>query len=119
VWGTNEPAGLDLARREGKPLIVDFTARWCAACHELEAITYTDAAVLEAASGFVLVQIDATDDKDPEVRRLVEKYAVNGLPAVFFLSTDGTLRPELTLRGFEDPDAFLERMKRAREASTK
>ncbi|MCB9745331.1 MAG: thioredoxin family protein [Alphaproteobacteria bacterium] len=109
-WADSEPAGLARAAAEGKPMVLDFTADWCAACKELEHLTYTDERVISRAKGFVTVMVDATSDKDPEVARLFEKYGVTGLPNVLFIRPDGTVIQELTLTGFEEADTFVKRM---------
>ncbi|MCK6522452.1 thioredoxin family protein, partial [Myxococcota bacterium] len=109
----DEAAALSRASAEGKPLIIDFTAEWCAACKELEHFTYTDAEVIAASAAFVPLMIDATSDKDPKVQALLKKYDVKGLPTVLFLKPDGEVISKLTLTGFEPAEKFLPRMKAA------
>ncbi len=86
-----EAEGLVAAQSSGKPLMIDFTAEWCAACHEMEKLTYTDAAVIAAAEGFVPVMIDCTDKGSAIVQAVQAKYAVRGLPTVVFALPDGTI----------------------------
>ncbi len=109
-WGNDEPAALARAARESKPVLIDFTADWCAACKELEHFTYTDADVIARSQRFVPLMIDATKGDDPEVKALLEKYAVTGLPTVLFLEPDGTVIDGLTLFGFESAEGFVPRM---------
>ena len=113
IWSDDHDGSLALAAEQGKPIIIDFTADWCAACKELEHFTYTDAEVIATSEQFVTVMIDATDKKDPVANALLEKYDVKGLPTVLFLHPDGTVRDELTLTGFEPADKFLPRMQAA------
>jgi thiol:disulfide interchange protein DsbD len=110
----DETAALARAQAENKPLIIDFTAEWCAACKELEHFTYTDAGVITASAAFVPLMIDATSDKDPKVQALLKKYDVKGLPTVLFLKPDGTVIPKLTLTGFEPAEKFLPRLSAAK-----
>jgi thioredoxin:protein disulfide reductase len=112
-WGDDEAAALARAAAEGKPVILDFTAEWCAACKELEHFTYTDPTVIAAAERMVPLMIDATEDTDPAVKALVEKYGVRGLPTVKFLRPDGTPMEELTITGFLPAPEFLPYMERA------
>lgn len=111
-WGSNHDAGASLATTAGKPMIVDFTADWCAACKELEHFTYTDPAVVSCAAEFVPVMIDGTE-KTPEFERLRKKYKVVGLPAVYFVCPEGDVVSDLTLKGFEPADMFLSKMNKA------
>ncbi|MCK6518109.1 thioredoxin family protein [Myxococcota bacterium] len=110
----DETSALARAKAENKPLIIDFTAEWCAACKELEHFTYTDAEVITRSADFVPLMIDATSDKDPKVQALLKKYDVKGLPTVLFLKPDGAVISKLTLTGFEPADKFLPRMSAAK-----
>ena len=116
AWEDDEPAALARAADQGKPLIIDFTAEWCAACKELEHFTYTDPSVIALSESFVPLMIDATTGDDPVVKSLLDKYDVKGLPTVLFLKPDGTVLSDLTLVGFEPATDFLPRMERALKA---
>ena len=115
AWRSDEAAGLAYAREHDLPLIVDFTADWCAACKELEHFTYSDPRVIALSEHFVPVMIDATSDDDPEVAALLEKYQVSGLPTVKFLHPDGRPMEDLTLTGFVPAEDFLPLMESALE----
>jgi thiol:disulfide interchange protein DsbD len=108
-WSNQYSETLTSAKAAGRPIIVDFTADWCAACKELEHKTYTDAAVMQCADEFETVMVDGTTDT-PEFVELKKKYEIKGLPAVYFLCPDGDIVKELTLKGFEPADRFLEKM---------
>ena len=69
--------------------MIDFTADWCAACHEMEKLTYTDPAVIAAAEAFVPVMIDCSESAGPAGKALLAKYDVVGLPTVVFVLPDG------------------------------
>ena len=98
------------AASEGKPLLVDFSAEWCVACKELEHFTFSDDRVIELSKSFVSVRVDATR-QTPEIQTLVRKYGIRGLPWVAFVTPDGTILEKLTVKGFIDADAMLERMR--------
>jgi thiol:disulfide interchange protein DsbD len=89
-WQKVEALAVTKAQSAQKPMIVDFGASWCAACKELDEKTWPDARVQAEASRFVAVRVDATDDDDPEVKRLEGKYKVVGLPTVVILGSDGS-----------------------------
>jgi len=114
VWATDEAAGVQRSKAENKPMIVDFTAAWCAACQELEHSTYVDPQVVQAAEGFVTVKVDATSSEDPAVKALLTRYEVKGLPTVVFVLPDGTTMDDLTVTGFVDGTDFYARMTEAR-----
>ena len=113
AWGSDEAGALARAASEGKPVLIDFTADWCAACKELEHYTYTDAGVIASSQSFVTVMVDATRGDDPRVKALLEKYDVAGLPTVKFLKPDGSTLNDLTVTGFIPASEFLPRMQSA------
>ena len=113
AWLADEPSALVAAQEAGQPVIVDFTADWCAACKELEHFTYTDPEVVARFGDFVPVMIDATSAKDPEVERLMKKYGVLGLPTVKFLDPQGNAFEDLTVTEYIPADKFLPLMESA------
>ena len=82
AWETSETRAFERARAEARPMFVHFTAVWCAACKELEEKTFSDPRVTAEAERFVALQIDATNDENPEVEAIKGKYKVAGLPTV-------------------------------------
>jgi thiol:disulfide interchange protein len=61
----------------------------------------------------VPVMVDATDGSDPQVKALLEKYQVRGLPTVKFLRPDGQPLEHLTVTGYLAAEDFLPRMQAA------
>jgi thiol:disulfide interchange protein DsbD len=113
-WVRTEAEALELAKSTGKPVMIDFTAEWCAACHEMEKYTYTDARVIAAAEGFVPAMLDCTKSGDPVVDAVQKKYGVTGLPTVVFVMPDGR-RLGGTV-GFVEAEDFVKEMQAALEA---
>ncbi len=109
-WVTSHEAGLAAAKAEGKPVMIDFYADWCAACKELDKFTYVDPQVAQEAERFVNVKIDGTVEDDA-IQALYKTYGVQGLPTVVFLDSTGKLLPEPRVTGFVAAPAFLELMK--------
>jgi thiol:disulfide interchange protein DsbD len=109
-WLTSEAQALERARSEGKPIIIDFYADWCAACKELSKITFVDRRFVAEAQRFVLVKIDGTDETE-EIEKLYERYGVRGLPTVLFLDSSGKVRADLTVTGFLPADKFADLMR--------
>ena len=105
VWIADEAQGLEAGRREGKPVMFDFYATWCAACNELEH-TYSDPAVKSKLSKFVNVKLDFTRNST-EVERLKQKYGIVGLPVVIFFDSEGNQLTDKRLEKFVEPEEFL------------
>lgn len=113
-WQNFSEEALQKAVQDQKPVLIDFWADWCAACHELEQFTFTDPQVRALSSEFVLLKFDATHNSE-ELRRLKAKYKIQGLPTVIFYNPQGEWIEGLTLTHFEKPTAFLKRMNSAKE----
>ncbi len=105
VWMADEAQGLEVGRRERKPVMLDFYATWCAACNELEH-TYSDPAVKSKLSKFVNVKLDFTRNS-AEVERLKQKYGIVGLPVVIFFDSDGHQLTDKRLEKFVEPEELL------------
>jgi thioredoxin:protein disulfide reductase len=112
TWQTYTEEAFESARAEGRPILVDFFAVWCAPCRELDRNTYSDARVLAALDRFALFKADLTDEASPLVQGLRERYDVYGVPTVVFVDATGHEHPDLRLTGFEPPGLFLERLQR-------
>lgn len=98
-WIPYSEKALADAVADGKPVLLDFYADWCGACHELEEKTYTQPEFLETAKGFKLIKFDATNDT-PENQTVLKKYGVQGLPTVMFINKKGDLLKNLTFTQF-------------------
>ncbi len=93
TWLGDETAALALAKREGRPVIIDFWADWCTACKELDRLAWSDPRVQAEASRFVALKLDGTDGSDA-FQRVTEKYGIVGMPTVVFIDGHGREVPE-------------------------
>jgi thiol:disulfide interchange protein DsbD len=105
-WGHDEAQAATAAQTQKRPLIVDFTADWCGACKKMAKETFADAEVMKRCGNFVAVKIDATNDEDPTVKKMMEKYKVVGLPTVVVYDSEGKERKRFN--DFVDAKNFLD-----------
>lgn len=108
-WQKYSDELLAKALADKKPILIDFWADWCGACHEMEERTFPDARIQAAGMKFTLLKVDATEDS-LELAALKQKYGVLGLPTMIFYDRSGKVRSELTVTGFEEADSFVEKM---------
>ena len=91
-WTYNINEGLAQAKKQGKPVMVDFMAVWCPPCKAMEDSTFSDRAVVEKASAFIPVRIDIDKQRDVASKygALARKYGGIGIPNILFMDADGT-----------------------------
>ncbi|MGH1468458.1 MAG: protein-disulfide reductase DsbD family protein [Bdellovibrionales bacterium] len=102
------------AIKENKAIIIDFRADWCAACHELDQHTFSTEGFKEETKDIVLLKFDATKPTVKEQKEL-QFFDVFGLPTVLFIGSNGKVREDLTLTGFEEWPEFQKRIQALRK----
>jgi len=89
-WG---PEPFELARRTGRPLLLDIGASWCHWCHVMDETSYADDEVARLLhQHFVAVKVDR--DERPEVDRRYQRLVSTltgegGWPLTAFLTPEG------------------------------
>ena len=88
-WVPYRPGVLEEAKKNGKPVMIDFFAEWCTPCREMDKTTFSDPGVTELASRLVAVRVDLTTH-NADGKRLVKRFGVKGVPTVVLIKPDGT-----------------------------
>jgi len=95
--------GFEQAARQGRPMLLFFTATWCHYCHQMEAEALVDPRVVALSGRFVCVRIDA--DREPGV---CQKFQVQGFPTVQFIAPRGERLQQIA--GMADAESLLREM---------
>lgn len=102
---------LQQARAECRPVMIDFFAEWCAACKELDQLTYVAPEIVAEAKRFVTVKVDGTNEGSRS-DELYERFGVKGLPTVAFIDPMGQVLTNPRVAGFLPPEKFLPEMRK-------
>src|SRR5690606_23787242 len=87
-WQYSEDAAFARAQAEGKGVMLDFAADWCAPCKELE-LTFASAGVYESITdNFVPLKFDVSKGTETDEARQ-ERWKAETLPAVIFVDAQG------------------------------
>jgi thioredoxin:protein disulfide reductase len=102
-WVSDLDEGLRLAKENGKPAMLYFTADWCGPCVELKKHVFSDRKVAEASRRLVNIYVDV--DRN---HTAAAEYRVRGIPAIFFLSPGGEIVGRYL--GDRTPSSFVKQM---------
>jgi thioredoxin:protein disulfide reductase len=100
----------DEISKSTKPVLIDFTAKWCVACKEFENITFKDEKVIEKLQSFNLIKIDVTDNSESE-KQIMDNFNLFGPPSILFFKDKNELK-ELRIIGYKNPEEFLNHLKK-------
>ncbi|MDO9236849.1 MAG: protein-disulfide reductase DsbD [Aquabacterium sp.] len=105
-------AAVAKAVSQGKPVMLDFYADWCAACVEMEHKTFSQEAVKAKLAGVVLLQADVTVNTADD-RALLQRFKLFGPPGIIFFDAQGRELTSSQVVGFQKPDDFLRSLRQA------
>jgi thiol-disulfide isomerase/thioredoxin len=100
VWVDDYKEAMRIARRESRPLLLDFWTTWCPPCRTMEEKFWPDPEVVALTRKFVCVKIDGD-----HARGLVARFRANTFPTLLFLDPWGE---EMTrLSGYDHDDTLV------------
>lgn len=108
-WQPHEKA-VAAARKEGKPILYDFTADWCPPCHLLDSEGWGDSKIAATVNDFYLptrvVDREREEGKNPPTTEdLHRRYSVSVFPTLVVADASG--REIAKSQGYAGCDALL------------
>ena len=117
-WHDYSEEILKQAAAQGKPVIIDFYADWCAPCREFEELTFHDSEVVaQAKDDFIMIKVDVTTGGNALHEKLLKRYNVKGVPTIIFLDPKGEEHVDLRLVDYFPAKSFLGHMVEIRKTS--
>ncbi len=105
-WSHDIDDALKQSAATGKPVLMEFTAKWCAFCRKMEVTTFADPDVAtHIHQNFIPVQIDADQHKD-----LVKQLQIKGLPAILVVGPDLAIIERIS--GYQTAEAMMDRLEK-------
>ena len=84
-WHASLALGLQEAREQGKPVLVDVWATWCKNCLTMDRTTLKDPEVQAALEQYVKIKFQAEDPGASPAREVMERFEGIGLPTYAIL----------------------------------
>jgi thiol:disulfide interchange protein DsbD len=111
-WMDHDP-GLAKARSEKRPAFLDFTAKWCASCKEMDRHVLHHPDALRELERFVPIKVDCTKGGGPG-EKLLREHGFPGLPSYAFYDSQGNLLKDRGFTGEKPLGEFLELLRSIR-----
>lgn len=116
-WSTDLEKSKELAAKEDKLMLVDFTGSdWCHWCVVLKKEVFDTEEFATAADKYVMVELDfpqddalITAEKRAANEKVAQKYGIQGFPTVLLMTADGA---PVARTGYQEggPDAYLDHL---------
>ena len=110
--------GLDIAKKNGKPMFIFFYTDWCIYCKKMDKEVFSDREVISYMnSNYINIRVNPETDKgrmmimgkETSAAYLMSMSGANGFPALMFW--DKKQQPVTTMPGFIEKKTFLPLLK--------
>lgn len=114
VWEKFSPERVEELRKQGIPVFIDFTAKWCLICQANHLVLSTPAVTSKFEElGVVKMKADWTRN-DPIITEALRKFGRNGVPLYVYYSGNPTEEPVIMPQVLT-PDIVIEHIESSKE----
>jgi len=113
-WTTDLEAGMELARAEGKPVLIDTWATWCVNCRVLDKKTFGNPAVAAEAERFIPLKIQLESAGTQITKDFMARFGLKhySLPTTLLLDSSGKV--QRILQGVIGPGEMIAEMRKVK-----
>ena len=86
-WRSSLEEAIAEAKRDSKPIVIEFTGKSCKACQAMDKTTFRNKDVIDALDHFAKLEVNI-DDKSTDNAALVARFKIVGAPSFVFLKTN-------------------------------
>ena len=120
TWKTYSEYTLEAAKNQKKPVIIDFYATWCSTCNKFDDLFFHNRNVVNMEErGFVFIKVDVTKSGNPFNEKLLQQYAIKGVPTIVLIDAEGKERTDLRIVDIISLEEFMVRMAELKKTSLK
>ncbi len=108
AWLTNFDEAKKLAKKENKPILMNFTGSdWCPPCMRLDRAVFSNPKFEAVAKKYVLMKVDFPRRKklpffeQAQNQKLQEEFGIQGYPTVFVLNPEATKAAQVNFGSLE------------------
>ena len=95
MWAPFSPERLEVLLSQGKPVFIDFTAKWCLICQGNKVALYSKKITEEFSNRDVVTLTADWTMQDPIISKELEKFGRSGVPLYLLYSGDPSERPHI------------------------
>jgi thiol:disulfide interchange protein DsbD len=113
-WETDLESGLERAKLENRPVLIDTWATWCANCRVLDERTFNNPAVAQEAQRFVPIKVQLESLGSETTKQFMTRFGMKtySLPTTLLLDSQGNIKQ--ILQGVVGPDDMIVEMQKIR-----
>jgi thiol:disulfide interchange protein DsbD len=110
AWIAYSESEITRAVQEQKPVILDFSAKWCLPCRIMDKGIFQAAEVRQLERTIVFLRLDLTFQQ-PQQKQIMDQYSIRGVPSILFFNRQGKEEKGLRVEELVSRAEFMRRIK--------